>query len=74
MLFLKQHIITVVCTILNQSRNYLAPVNIIPLRTQKSFPPTRRPITARPMSTSEANHSTTNVNIRSQSQHDTCQC
>ncbi|KAB2619202.1 nucleoprotein TPR-like [Pyrus ussuriensis x Pyrus communis] len=39
-----------------------------------TFPPTRRPITTRHMSVLEANHSTTRVDIRGQSQHDTCQC
>ena len=51
----------------------LSRINMLLSKTHKSFPPTRRSITARHVSTSEANHSATHVNIRSQSQHDTCQ-
>ena len=64
----------VVCTILDQSRNYRAPANAILSRTQKSSPPTRRPITTRHVSRLEANQSAARVDIKNQSQHDTCQC
>ncbi|KAM1308167.1 hypothetical protein ACFX2H_010323 [Malus domestica] len=63
-----------VCTILDKSRNYRAPANAILSRTQKSSPPTRRPITTRHVSRLEANQSAARVDIKNQSQHDTCQC
>ncbi|KAM2235198.1 hypothetical protein ACFXTI_013389 [Malus domestica] len=58
---------TFVCTILDQSRNYRAPANVILSRTQKSSPPTRRPITTRHVSRLEANQSAARVNIKNQS-------
>ncbi|KAM1128189.1 hypothetical protein ACFX2B_037664 [Malus domestica] len=57
----------VVCTILDQSRNYRAPANAILSRTQKSSPPTRRPITTRHVSRLEANQSAARVDIKNQS-------
>ncbi|KAM2283555.1 hypothetical protein ACFXTI_032642 [Malus domestica] len=56
-----------VCTILDQSRNYRAPANAILSRTQKSSPPTRRPITTQHVSRLEANQSAARVNIKNQS-------
>ncbi|KAM1373521.1 hypothetical protein ACFX2I_024211 [Malus domestica] len=56
-----------VCTILDQSRNYRAPANAILSRTQKSSPPTRRPITTRHVSRLEANQSAARVDIKNQS-------
>ncbi|KAM1562051.1 hypothetical protein ACFX1Z_005100 [Malus domestica] len=59
--------VTSVCTILDQSRNYRAPANAILSRTQKSSPPTRRPITTRHVSRLEANQSAARVDIKNQS-------